>query len=62
MKLLGQHENVIQLFEVVDNPQHPYIYLVTNLCDIGQIMLVEREEEGFHYKQNPSLLEFFGVK
>jgi len=61
MKILGNHTNVIQLFEVINSDQHPYLYLVTTYCDIGQIMLVERHEERFYYKQNPELLKFFGI-
>lgn len=62
MKLLGPHENVIQLFEEINNDEHPYIYLVTTYCDIGQIMNVEQDEDRFYYKQNPRLLQFFGIK
>jgi len=62
MKLLGSHENVIQLFEVINSDQHPYIYLITTYCDLGQIMLVERDEDRFYYKQNNELLKFFGIK
>ena len=62
MKIIGEHENIVQLFEVINNDIHPYIYLVTTYCDIGQLMIIEREEERFYYRQNPKLLEQFGIK
>ena len=62
MKILGVHENIVQLYEIIDGKQHPYIYLVTTYCDLGQIMLVKTEEDRFYYKQNPLLLTYLGVK
>jgi hypothetical protein len=62
MKILGVHENLVQLYEVINDQQHPYIYLITTYCDIGQIMLIERDEERFYYKHNPLLLNHYGIQ
>ena len=54
---LVSHQNIVKLHEVIYNPSHQYIYLITEYCDLGTIM--NKHQETYDYYHNPNLIKFF---
>ena len=50
------HKNIIRLYEIIDDPNHDYLYLVMDLADLGQIADWQREEE--KYKRNSAIFDW----
>lgn len=47
------HKNVVRLYEVINDSRHENLYLVIELCDLGQVMTWD--SEGQHYVANPKV-------
>jgi serine/threonine protein kinase len=57
MSILDSQQNIAKLYEVIYNPSHQFIYLITEYCDIGTIM--NKHKETFEYYHNPNLIKYF---
>ena len=54
MKLMN-HENIIKLYEVIDDPSCDKMYLIMPVADLGEIMKWKPEEDLFEINRK---LEF----
>lgn len=50
------HPNIAKIYELIDATDHDYLYLIAELCDLGQLAkwnfkeeLYEREEKIFNF-------------
>lgn len=55
LSLVGNHENVAALYEVLFAASHPFIYQVCEYCDLGTIM--NKHPENYNYYHNYKLVE-----
>jgi len=48
--------NIVKLYEFIDDPKHDNIYLVMDLCDLGQISNWDNTSK--RYVRNTKVVEF----
>jgi len=55
---LNPHKNVIHSFEILMNDNYDYIFLISTLCDKGELMIrVYESEDKFNYYCNKDILD-----
>lgn len=57
MQILNKHPNIAELYEVIYQPEHPFIYLITEYCDIGNLM--NKDSIMYNYHHNVKLITYF---
>lgn len=51
------HESIVKLFEMIEAEGHDYLYLIIELCDLGQISRWDFREE--IYVRNTKIIEYY---
>lgn len=53
----AHHENIVKLFEMIEAEGHDYLYLIIELCDLGQISSWDFSQE--IYVRNEKIVDHF---
>jgi serine/threonine protein kinase len=51
------HESIVKLFEMIESEGHDYLYLIIELCDLGQISKWDFRQE--IYVRNAKIIEYY---
>lgn len=60
LAILKKNEYIVELYEVLISNSHPFMYLITEYCDLGTIM--NKDKINFNYFHNVSLITHFKEK
>ena len=50
-----QHPNIVKMYEIIDNDEHDYLYIILELADLGQLAKWDFEKET--YIRNESIIQ-----
>ena len=50
-----QHPNIVKMYEIIDNDEHDYLYIILELADLGQLGKWDFEKET--YQRNESIIQ-----
>lgn len=52
------HENVVKLYEVLDDPKGDSLYMVMEMCERGAVMDIDMDHDAVPYTEDKCLLWF----